>query len=549
MESDSIEDKELSDLDIYDAYVQFKAGEDHDAAIDNVSADKSDITENTKEKPIAEYQWSEIIPLDTNLPPVEPCNYKLLPDELAAWVKDIVERTQCPPDFVAVTVMVSLASLIGRKVAIYPKKCDDWLVVPNLWGALIGRPSAMKSPAMSEGMRPLKRLVAEARKQHEDKIKEYMIEKMFTDQQQKNLELDIKKALKSNKRNEIEDARANALKAVNDEKEPFERRYIVNDATVEKLGELLNENTNGLLLERDELTGWLKNLDREDRANDRTFFLECFNGTGDYTYDRIGRGTVYIECTTMSIIGGLQPSKLRPYVWNAINHGNGDDGLIQRFQLAVYPDDVGKWRNVDRYPNSKDKNKAFEVFKRLDDIKSQPVDDEGRVKGVRFDEGGQKVFNKWREDLESKTREQGIHPAIESHLTKYRSLMPSIALIINEVEEGHCKPVTEQSAKKAAAWCQYLESHMMRIYGGAVDPAAQSADLILGRRDKLPDGFTQRDVQRKGWAGLSEVGHVKAALTELVECGYLRSEQNQQSTSGGRPSSPYFWNPKIEKNA
>jgi len=253
-----------------------------------------------------------------------------------------------------------------------------------------------------------------------------------------------------------------------------------------------------------------------------------------------------IENVTVSLIGGLQPSKLRPYVWQAINHGAGDDGLIQRFQLAVYPDDVGDWVNIDRWADSDLRNDAYEIFKRLDDMEAQSVDDEGRVTGVRFDNDGQKVFNDWREELEHKTREKGIHPAIEAHLTKYRSLMPSIALVINEVEQGHCHSVTAQSARKATAWCQYLESHAMRIYGGAIDPSAQGAELILGRRDKLPDGFTQRNVQRKGWAGLSEVDHVKSAINELVDCGYLRQVPRDKSTGGGRPSSTYFWNPLIE---
>lgn len=371
---------------------------------------------------------------------------------------------------------------------------------------------------------------------------------MFNKQQAAILDGDIKTALKikSKDKKDKMDAARNGYRALRaDQEKPTERRYIVNDVTVEKLGELLNENPNGLLLERDELIGWLKSLDREDRANDRAFFLEAFNGSGTYTYDRIGRGTVHIESVTVSLIGGIQPSKLRPYIWQAINGGDGDDGLIQRMQLAVYPDDSGKWRNVDRCPDKKAKTEAFKIFQTLND--AEPItDEEGNLQAVRFTPEGQSVFNKWRHELELKIREPGIHPAIESHLTKYRSLMPSLALIINEVEQGHGQPVIDQSAMKAAAWCQYLESHAMRIYGGAIDPAALGAETILERRDKLPDGFSQRDVQRKGWAGLTDGDHIKAALNELVDCGYLRIEKKPSSTTGGRPSITFFWNPGIE---
>ena len=66
-----------------------------------------------------------------------------------------------------------------------------------------------------------------------------------------------------------------------------EPRYIVNDPTVEKLLELLRANPNGLLLERDELTGLLRSLDREDRKGDREFYLESWSGDRGFTSDRI----------------------------------------------------------------------------------------------------------------------------------------------------------------------------------------------------------------------------------------------------------------------
>ena len=62
--------------------------------------------------------------------------------------------------------------------------------------------------------------------------------------------------------------------------EPTCRRYIVNDTTVEKLGELLRDNPWGLLEFRDELTGWLRCLDKPGHEGDRAFYLESWNGVG-----------------------------------------------------------------------------------------------------------------------------------------------------------------------------------------------------------------------------------------------------------------------------
>ena len=76
-------------------------------------------------------------------------------------------------------------------------------------------------------------------------------------------------------------------------KRGVERRYLVKDATVEKLGELLNHETEAARWDcRDEVSGFLHTLDRPGHENDRAFYCEAWNGTSAYTYDRIGRGTV-----------------------------------------------------------------------------------------------------------------------------------------------------------------------------------------------------------------------------------------------------------------
>ena len=46
-----------------------------------------------------------------------------------------------------------------------PKQHDDWRVVPNLWGLIVGRPGVMKSPALGEVLKPLHRLESTEREQ------------------------------------------------------------------------------------------------------------------------------------------------------------------------------------------------------------------------------------------------------------------------------------------------------------------------------------------------------------------------------------------------
>ena len=201
--------------------------------------------------------------------------------------------------------------------------------------------------------------------------------------------------------------------------EPTERRYIINDSTVEKVGELLNQNPRGLLLFRDELTGWLRSLDREGREGDRAFYLEAWAGTEDFTYDRIGRGTLHIKRVTLSILGSIQPGPLASYLRYTLADGHGDDGLLQRSQLMVYPDVSANWRNIDRFPDTAHKNRAFEIFKQLDAIDALELgaficEEDGQIPYLRFNEEGQAFFDSWRTDLEKATGGSQLeYPALE----------------------------------------------------------------------------------------------------------------------------------------
>jgi hypothetical protein len=77
------------------------------------------------------------------------------------------------------------------------------------------------------------------------------------------------------------------------------------DATFEKLHEILAQNPAGVLVIRDELTGWLAELDRLGRKGERAFFLQAWNGDSGFTVDRIGRGSIYVPAVCVSLLGNI----------------------------------------------------------------------------------------------------------------------------------------------------------------------------------------------------------------------------------------------------
>lgn len=484
--------------------------------------------------------------LPDTLPPVAPFEPELLPESLRPWITDIAERMQCPQDFPAVSAMVSLASVIGRQCGIRPKAFDDWTVVPNLWGGAIGRPALMKSPAMAEPMTLLHALEAQAREEYEEALLDYAADKLVAEEKAKACKRMVSEAIKKNG-----DYRMYAAQAVEDANisEPVRRRYTTADSTVEKIGELLRDNPRGMLIYRDELSGFLASLDRDGREGDRAFFLEAWNGNGRFTFDRISRGTVEIEAATLSILGGIPPGPLQSYLRAMHKGGAGDDGLLQRFQLMVWPDSGDTWSNVDRFKDSQAKAQARDIFTRLDNLNSQAIrahQEEGDpIPWLRFAKDAQSFFNLWRESLETRLRQDDLPPAMEAHLAKYRSLVPSLALICHLADHHNGGPVGLDSLTRAMAWAEYLETHAHRIYAHALDPAMTAAKELAERLSKLPEPFRARDVSQKGWK-LLDKETTAAALDILEEYGWLASRDVRPES--GRPTRDYFINPTIKRN-
>ena len=87
-------------------------------------------------------------------------------------------------------------------------------------------------------------------------------------------------------------------------------------------------------------------------------------------------------------------------------------------------------------------------------------------------------------ELEHHLRADQDHPVLLSHFAKYRSLMPSLALIfhlIDAVDAGTQASVPAGAATRAIAWCEYLAAHARRLYATVTDAARVAAVLLATR--------------------------------------------------------------------
>ncbi|NOW44530.1 hypothetical protein FHW96_000672 [Novosphingobium sp. SG751A] len=491
--------------------------------------------------------WPDPLPFNDELLPVQPFAPELLPSQLCPWVQDIAERMNYPLDLVAIPAMVAAAGLLGRRIGIRPQQYTTWLEVSNLWGAVVANPGQLKSPAAAEALAPIKRLEAIAAKANAEAQERFKAQEALHKLQAREAEGEAKKILKTGGAK----AALATLEAAQAPEPPMERRYLTNDATVEKLGEICRANPFGLMVHRDELLTLFADLDQPDKAPARGFFMAGWGGQESYTFDRIGRGTVRIPAVNFSLFGTTQPHRLAGYMRESLRRH--DDGMVQRIQLLAWPDMSANFAEVDRYPNSAARQEAFACYEELarlnvNEIGAQRDDFGGddAVPFLRFAPDAQEVFSHWWAGLEGKVRGGDLAPVLAAHLAKYRGLIPRLALMCHLASNG-LGAVTIEATMQALRWADYLESHARRVYASMGLDNAEAARAIWRRIRKgdLADGFTARDIRRKGWAGLGDRGRITAGLERLVDADWLAANETPAGPQGGRPSAPYRINPKA----
>jgi hypothetical protein len=495
--------------------------------------------------------WDEPRPLVADIPPAPDCNPDVLfPKLLRDFVLDTADRMPCSPDFVAAPLLVALGSVIGAKCALKPKRRDDWLIPANLWGGIVGDPASKKTPAISQVMRFIDGLELKASEKSELLMKGYEAEMAAYIAHRKSIEQEMKDSVKgTGSRRGMGDLKAE-LESLQEPKAPHVRRFRSNDATTAKLADMLSVNPEGMLVFRDEITGLLASWDKQGNEGDRAFYLEGWNGTQPYRQDRIARGEVWIPNHCLSLFGGIQPELLARYLIGLSNSFD-NDGRVQRFQVLVYPEQV-PWSWRDRLPSQGIREGVRDLFHHFsvldpEEMGAAPATEFTKLPSFHFDDEAQQIFITWSTDLNKVRIPKESLPLMRQHLAKFERLFCSIALILHLTQVRPGPAVNAETAMRAVAWTQYLEDHARRIYG-LLELQQVSAATALAQRlkqGKLVDGFTVRDVQRKGWGGLTQTTVIEQALSVLEDHCYVVGV-DQQNPSGGPQTVRFFINPKVQ---
>src|SRR5262249_59883158 len=183
----------------------------------------------------------------------------------------------------------------------------------------------------------------------------------------------------------------------------------------------------------------------------------------------------------------------------------------------------------------------------------------GQVPAIlKLGEDAGAVFCGWAQGWETGVLGPKHPPVLVSHVSKYRSLMPSLAglfeladLVAAGRDLSERLVISLEHARQAAAFCEYLESHAKRVYSCTLLPERSAAIALFERLKKnaLPETFTTRDVYLKGWSGLDTPDDARGALRVLERHLWIERVSTQPTTAGGRPTESWVCNPRMLRDA
>jgi hypothetical protein len=468
--------------------------------------------------------WEEPIPLGAH-DEVKDFPTRVLPGDLVDYVDCVATSIGCPADFVGVPLLAVASGALEASRALKVK--DGWRERPSLYVVVVGNPGSGKTPALGAVCRPLYDRQNRHKRDYDQKQAEY--ERLCEDYEAR------------------KKAREDPLppKPV----APVQTHLYANDFTVESLAPILKGNPRGVCIVRDELTAWVKEMDRFRKGGgDRQFFLQAWSGQS-WKIDRKQQNgaSLIVPHPFLSIVGGLPPDRLP----DLRGDEDVDDGFLDR-DLFSFPKVAGAPRHNDHCVPDATHAIWADV---LDALWQHDLVDNGdgtfRPKDVHFTLNAKALWRDFFDGLADEMNDDCFPDHLRGAWTKLRAYGARLALVVHflrlAAEEVRGEDVDEESMRRAGLLIDYFKSHAAKVYARlAADPKVFRAKKVLAWvRRNGKKSFSKRDLHNGLQGTFATALELDEPLGVLVSHGYIRPQPSPDKTStpGRKPSPVYDVNP------
>jgi len=469
-----------------------------------------------------------------------------LPEALERYLTQGAQGAGIDSGEIAVPFFVACGSLIGNWLGVRVSK--SWVLWPNLWGIIRGKPGDNKSAGFALGVAPVNDLASDS--DHKWEKAEAGLDALVdgakaivkgADDMMQKAGAEVAKGVRVSIAVEQEALRLakERLKEAQQKRASACVEYVFTDINIPSVAEALcspTGNPHGLLLATDELSSWFDALASSTRFHERAQWLETHPGSSTWKVRRLhhGRRRLVVPRVALSICGTVQTDRVAAMVEAEAGR---QDGMMARFLYAV--NSGAGIPDLDAPQDEALKDEVAGLCRRVWSAAREVP--QGSI--VEMEDQALADFRKWwRNNLERKNSisEEGAAGVYRAWVSKAPKAVASIALQLH-LMDGHrpterigqnhvltaldiyedylhpCARIALESSPQVAA--SGVEVHLSR-------GARRLKELIEAGGVDHEDNFSE--LTRSRYPGLGDPGQIIEAVEALRPMGWCKWERRRE---------------------
>ena len=375
------------------------------------------------------------------LPEAPPFPVDALPESCRRYVREAATSIGCAPDLVAVPLLGLLSSAIGNSRQVELKR--GWNESAAIFAVVVAEPGDKKTPAQKAALAPLWQAQKKLKKEYQEEYEVY-------EEELRHWEAERKVAAKEGE------------PAPPKPKEPVLKSVVVDDVTVERLADILDENPRGVTSAQDELSGWVLSMNQYKtggKGADRQFWLRVWSNAPVKVDRKSRKVPAIIPEPWVSVVGSIQPEILPEL------HIGRNDGMLDRF-LYSYPE-PRRARHTDEVVSAAAEHAVLDLYNKLVNLKMPEFAGEPFPVAVPMSKYAWEVFKDLACLLSEEAHALGFPKKLRGAWSKLEAYLARLALILalsRLVESHERERVEARDVFHASVLIDYFKAHIRRVF-------------------------------------------------------------------------------------
>lgn len=326
----------------------------------------------------------------------------IFPAPIQSYISDCHNTLNNSIDYMGCSLLWVISTCIGNSMQVEVKK--GWRETASLWVSLVGKAGIGKTPSINSIIFPLKKI-------NNREVQNY--HKEFEKWEYYN-------SLSPKEKKEHEEVN-----------KPIVKQFIVNDITTESLIDIHQSRDNGIAVFKDELAGWLKDMNKYRAGSDLEFWLSSWSGES-VNVNRVTRGVSYVNRPFIPVLGGIQPS-----IFSSMQtEENKENGFMDRLLLSFPELQVDKYTDKDlditAYNWYSDAiTSFFEVINKTNKIIKRDINGNIEPLIYQFDDEAKKEWIRIFNEITDLQNSEEENEYMKSMLPKQKTYIPRFALLLH----------------------------------------------------------------------------------------------------------------------